>query len=611
MIEKERLVTIVRGLQEGDPEAATQLYETFQEDVYYFILKTVNNDRELAEDLTQDTFIEILETIGKLQEPVAFVTWSKQIAYHKCTAYFRKRKELLADENEDGYSVFDTFEEENEEFIPDAALEKDDLKNTIAAMINELPEEQKSALVLRYFNEISVKEIAQIQGVTEGTVKSRLNYGRKAIKQSVEAYEKKNGIKLRCVGIIPLLLWLFRQYRLAEGISLTAQTTETAGFLAGGALASASGASASSSAVASAAAKTGIKIGAKVISKKIIAAAVAGVVALGGITAGAVLAARANRVPQNEIVSDQVHMDEEKETTSTNTEKIKNRISGVQFYALLPENVTKVAFVNKEIPVDAQTIDVSADADNSVVAWVEEDTMYVTARNGNKIYAVGKGIGIFTGCANLTSIDLTWLDTTYITTMQEMFAGCESLQTIEFGDFNTSKVTNMSGMFEGCRSLTALEVATWDTGNVTYMNYMFKWNESLTTLDLSGWDTSNVETMAGMFYGCHAIEFINLDDWNTSNVTSMHEMFAWCEKLRVLDLSSFNVESVQGAGFNEMFLSCERLMTIYASDWTSQSNVDASQNKHMFMHASWLKSNYGTAENDFDMANTDGYFTEK
>ena len=90
MIEKEKLVAVVSAAQRGEESAAAELFEIFQSDIYYFILKTVNNDRELAEDLTQDTFMEILETIHKLEEPAAFVTWSKQIAYHKCTAYFRK-----------------------------------------------------------------------------------------------------------------------------------------------------------------------------------------------------------------------------------------------------------------------------------------------------------------------------------------------------------------------------------------------------------------------------------------------------------------------------------------------------------------------------------------
>ena len=69
---------------------------------------------------------------------------------------------------------------------------------------------------------MSVKEIAEVQGVTEGTVKSRLNYGRKSIKQAVEGYEKKNGVKPRCVGAIPLLLWLFREYAVSHRIPLTA-----------------------------------------------------------------------------------------------------------------------------------------------------------------------------------------------------------------------------------------------------------------------------------------------------------------------------------------------------------------------------------------------------
>ena len=61
-----------------------------------------------------------------------------------------------------------------------------------------------------YFDEMSVKQIAEIQGTTEGTVKSRLNYARKAIKASVEEYEKKNGIKLHAIPFLPLLKWVFK-----------------------------------------------------------------------------------------------------------------------------------------------------------------------------------------------------------------------------------------------------------------------------------------------------------------------------------------------------------------------------------------------------------------
>ena len=295
MIEREKLVAMVRGLQNGDPDASSKLFETFQGDIYYFILKTVNNDRDLAEDLTQDTFMEILETIDKLQEPAAFVTWSKQIAYHKCTAYFRKRKELLVDENEDGYSVFDTVEEDREEFIPDAALDHEDLKQTIINMINDLPEEQKSAILLRYFNEISVKEIAEIQGVTEGTVKSRLNYGRKAIKQSVEEYEKKNDVKLHCAGVLPLMLWFFKNYRIKNDLHISSNTAiqefvineETVGAAAIiGVTASTTAATGTAAAMTAAATKTAVAVGGKLLTTKIIAGIAAVAVAIGGASIG-------------------------------------------------------------------------------------------------------------------------------------------------------------------------------------------------------------------------------------------------------------------------------------------------------------------------------------
>ena len=208
-MEREKLITLVSAAQQGDSQAMSELFNTFYNDVYYFALKTVK-DENIACDITQETFVEIINTLQALQEPAAFVKWMKQITYHQCTRHFKKKTDVLVEEDEEGNTVFDSLREERTEFIPDEALDQEDFRQTILAMVDTLTEEQRAAVMLFYYDELSIKEIAQVQGVSENTVKSRLNYARKGLKKSVEDYEKKNGIKLHCAGVLPLLLWLFR-----------------------------------------------------------------------------------------------------------------------------------------------------------------------------------------------------------------------------------------------------------------------------------------------------------------------------------------------------------------------------------------------------------------
>lgn len=224
-MDKEKLPSLVAKAQEGDNQALNDLFTETYNDVYYFALKTVK-DETLAADITQETFVTIFKNINSLNDNVAYPAWSRQITYRCCLQYLKKQnRETTVDENEDGSTIFDTVQEDREDFIPDKNLDKEDFKKTILDIVDSLPEEQRTAVILYYYDELSVKQIAEIQGVTEGTVKSRLNYARKAIKSSVETYEKKNNIKLHSVGILPLLMWLFGTD--AKACSMPAQTVQT------------------------------------------------------------------------------------------------------------------------------------------------------------------------------------------------------------------------------------------------------------------------------------------------------------------------------------------------------------------------------------------------
>ena len=278
-MEKEKLVALVTAAQSGDSDAVSELFSEFYNDLYYFALKTVKND-DTALDVTQDAFVDIINNLGTLKEPAAFVSWAKQITYHQCTRHFKKKTDVLVDEDEDGATIFDNLKEENAEFIPDEALDKDDFKKTILGILDTLPEDQRAAVMMYYFDEMSVREIADIQGVSEGTIKSRLNYARKSIKSSVEEYEKKNGIKLHAIPFFPLFKWLFEGSFSGGGISAAVAEGVSA---ATGVTVSATAAATTTTAATTVAATTTtaatVGIGAKIAAMPLVAKIVSGIVA--------------------------------------------------------------------------------------------------------------------------------------------------------------------------------------------------------------------------------------------------------------------------------------------------------------------------------------------
>ncbi|MBQ8550500.1 MAG: sigma-70 family RNA polymerase sigma factor, partial [Clostridia bacterium] len=323
-MEKEQLVKLVTAAQNGDADAKSELFTVFYEDVHYFVLKTVK-DSDLAADITQETFIEILTSLDKLKEPAAFVTWMKQIAYHQCTRYFRKKKDVIVDEDEDGGTIFDNLKEESSEFIPEEALDDDELKRTLLGMLDELSEEQRSAVILRYFDDVPVKDIAIIQGVSEGTVKSRLNYARKSLKKSADDYQKKTGIPLGAFSMFGLIRWLMADgagsalsaaeaAALAEGVSAATGVTVSAATSAGAAAgaATAAGAAAGTVTTVTATAATAAATG---ITAKIVAGIVAAAIVIGGTTTAVILTNKDDPAPT--ITDEEVDVPRDEDTTAT------------------------------------------------------------------------------------------------------------------------------------------------------------------------------------------------------------------------------------------------------------------------------------------------------
>ena len=122
-------------------------------------------------------------------------------------------------------------------------------------------------------------------------------------------------------------------------------------------------------------------------------------------------------------------------------------------------------------------------------------------------------------------LTLKGLDTSNVTNMGDMFSGCSNLTSLDVSKFNTSNVTDINSMFYNCSGLTSLNVSKFNTSKVTNMDGMFYNCGSLTSLDLSNFDTSNVTDMSGMFQGCITLQHLDISSFDFTNVTSYNDMF--------------------------------------------------------------------------------------
>lgn len=131
---------------------------------------------------------------------------------------------------------------------------------------------------------------------------------------------------------------------------------------------------------------------------------------------------------------------------------------------------------------------------------------------------------------NIESIaGLENLNTSQVTDMSGMFQGCLELTSLDLSHFNTEKVVGVQGMFKSCKKIQALDLSSFKTTNVKYMNSMFNGCIALTSLDISHFDISKVTEMDYMFYYCDHLATIYCDeDWSKYPSISSTNMFKDC-----------------------------------------------------------------------------------
>lgn len=223
MAAEKELLKGITLMQQGKEEGFNILY-THTYDYVYRRAKFIMKNEEDACDLTQETFIQAYRGIASLQDTANIYAWLGGIVYRQGMRIFRKKKDLLVDEEAE--SIFTDIASTDKDLSPEQSTEEKATSDVVMEMIEELPELQRAALVAFYYDNMKIEDIAVSFECSANTIKSRLNYAKKSLKEKVEEHEKKYSYRLHSVSPA-IILWAFRSLFTKEEYALSATAAKT------------------------------------------------------------------------------------------------------------------------------------------------------------------------------------------------------------------------------------------------------------------------------------------------------------------------------------------------------------------------------------------------
>lgn len=281
-MEKDDIKKLVLQAAQGNKAAFGALYEETGRTVYFSCLKLLG-DPQLAEDITQETYLTAIQKLGTLAQPENFPAWVNRIGINLCKMHFRNN----AAPEDNSEEIIEEIPDEG--FIPKEYVSNDAKRKIIMDIIDTvLTEEQRQSVILYYFDMLTVPEIAEVMNCTTGTVTSRLSAARKKIKEAVLIYEENNNDRLHAAVPVFILSKLLNKE--ASNTVLPKLTVFTG---------SASAANAVPDSVTSTKTISGGKVMFSTVKAKVIAGVCAAAVVGGGITAAVVLSSNGSKDNDN------------------------------------------------------------------------------------------------------------------------------------------------------------------------------------------------------------------------------------------------------------------------------------------------------------------------
>jgi len=168
------LAKLVKTAQSGSSEAFAELYGFTYSKIYNYAFHYLK-DEHLAYDAMQETYITALKHIRDLKDPTLFVAWLNRIHFHTCYDMYKKNNETYGFVDSE---LLELKKDDNIDHNPEDNYEKKDQIERLNAAIENLPFLQKQVIILKYFNDMTIDQIAGILEISRSTVKRCLNSAR-------------------------------------------------------------------------------------------------------------------------------------------------------------------------------------------------------------------------------------------------------------------------------------------------------------------------------------------------------------------------------------------------------------------------------------------------
>lgn len=293
-IKNEKIGRLIVRIQGGNKEAFEELYKLTSPKAYFIALQIVRNEQD-AEDILQETYIKVLEKIDEIDPSQSFTGWLYRVVSNKSKNLLKKRNTLVFEVY--GDESFEEIPDEEIEFNPEEHLNQGEICREVMAAIDELSDEKRVCIIMKYFAEMTVSEIAESIEVPESTVKNRLYSARKDLKTKFE----KNGNILYGAALGGVLVWALNKTSVTASAAFLASAA-SAEIVAGATAAAVTATTTSATTVASAGTGVAAKVAALSVTQKIVAGVAAASI-IGGSTAGVVTVVKNNNTPDNETTS--------------------------------------------------------------------------------------------------------------------------------------------------------------------------------------------------------------------------------------------------------------------------------------------------------------------